>query len=215
MTNTIIRGMTMSRRLGISTFFTNGITLSSADFDKVVGYEEDMIVIPDITKDVLEQYDAMPEIGEEDDEEEALEDAKEQFEYSNSYYEWKDSFTPMMTTLWPCEPFTEDKEVANRLEELGVAVCYVNGTSGDSSFQGFMMTGGGMDLSDHLAMAYLAADCMPPQPLLERAIRNTHNDSWREALIDALSQARDYLVREAESYNETITRYRAAAPSLT
>ena len=207
----------MTRRLGLSTFFTESYLVSDSEFEKIRGIDEEMIVYPEVTMEVLEQYDAAPQPDEDLDEDadDLFEVAKERFEDSDAFYEWKDGFVPVSMYLHPCDPFCGDQELANRLNDLGVAVTYVNGSGSGSSYQGFMLTGGGMDLSDHLAMAYVSADCMPPQHLLQRAVTNTHNDAWREILLDALEDAKAYLVREIESYDETIAKYRETAPSLT
>jgi len=215
----------MTERLAIQTFFEQGEPLS----DEIIGgfyspeHDRDITVIPKVTLSDLDEHDFTPDdlvnqgIDVPDDEDDAFDFAVEQFRYSDAYYEWEGKLRPNGENywLWHCEPQIGDQELADRIHEMGLNCCYVNGDHMGRTYQGFILTGGGMDLSDELAMAYISAGCVPPRELLSRAVASTRDDDWREAFLDAMARAASFMEGEVESYRETIERYRGAAPSLT
>jgi hypothetical protein len=215
----------MTDRLAIPTFFTQAEQLSDEILEGFYDpmKDRDLVVIPDVRLADLERYSHAPsDLADEgydvpDDADEALEYAIDQFRCSEHYYDWENGFRPNKENywLWPCEPRIADHDLANRIHELGLNCCYVNGELLGRNFQGFILTGGGMNLSDDLCMAYITAGCVPPRDLLQDAARNTSDDDWREMLLDAMERAAEFMVGEAESYRETIEIYRGRAPSLT
>lgn len=101
----------------------------------------------------------------------APEGLAEEFEQSDGYHEWKDSFEPMMNYVWPAFlPYGMDSQtLAERLNVYCPVMSLIY--FGEHSElcpeeYGFALTGGGMNLSDQIAAAYLCADQVPPQELL-------------------------------------------------
>lgn len=95
----------------------------------------------------------------------------EQFEETRAGYEWRDAFQPMMNFVWPAFiPYgMSSQDVADRLAQFAPTVSLV--TFDDDSHcgedYGYALSGGGMNLSDQLAAAYLCAHQIPPLSLLE------------------------------------------------
>jgi hypothetical protein len=70
---------------------------------------------------------------------------------------------PMMSAFWPCEHRLSLEDAARALDKFGAgSVCAVEFESGET---GFALTGGGMDLSGHIAAAYVAVGHLPPASL--------------------------------------------------
>jgi hypothetical protein len=211
---------------------TTSITLDSAVFDALTSPENDNVVYPEPTLSVLENYGVAPDdlrkSGDADvpeDEDEALEYAIDLFKDDDStYYEWKDTNQPMMMFIWPVDHVSNPKALANLIEEEGLAVVYVDGTArldladggtAEIEHQGFMLTGGGMNLSDHLAMAYILAEYIPPDAILEDAFRNTHRDEWKSKFVKAMEQMADYYAGQSDRLLERVARFKeSAAPTF-
>lgn len=106
----------------------------------------------------------------------APETLAEAFNDSDARYEWQDSFHPMMNYVYPVFIFDSDGSpsaqlIADRLEQFAPACSLIHfGEHSDfcPETYGFALTGGGMDLSDHIAAAYLCADQVPPTWILQR-----------------------------------------------
>lgn len=151
--------------------FTYGdVTDATTDCPFVEPVLPPLIVARLLSLDVAESFvrDALEGSGDIAD---ALEDAREDFRDSDSGYEWADGFLPMMNFLWPVDlPFEADPEtVAYLLDTYAPSVTLLDVGAdawGDRS-HAFALTGGGMDLSDQLAAAYLVAGSVPPLALLE------------------------------------------------
>lgn len=98
------------------------------------------------------------------------------FNDSDSRYEWEDSFRPVMNYVYPVFIYEaagrpSPQAVADRLEQFAPACSLIYfGEHSDHCPEeyGFALTGGGMDLSDHIAAAYLCADQVPPTWILQR-----------------------------------------------
>jgi hypothetical protein len=96
----------------------------------------------------------------------------EQFEESDRYWEWRDGFEPMMNYVWPAFlPYGMDSaDLADRLNVFAPNMTLVY--FGEHSPHcpepyGFALNGGGMNLSDHIAAAYLCAHQVPPVSILQ------------------------------------------------
>ncbi|WP_327210998.1 hypothetical protein [Rhizobium leguminosarum] len=210
---------------------TTSITLDSAIFDALTNAEHDNVVYPEPTLSVLENYGVTPDDlrkqpGSDvpEDEDDALEYAIDLFKEDDAYYEWKDTNHPMMMFIWPVDHVSNPQRLANLLEEEGLAVVYVDGTAkleladggaAEIEHQGFMLTGGGMNLSDHLAMAYILAEYIPPDAILEDAFRNTHRDEWKERFAKAMEQMAEHYAGQSDRLLERVARFKEpAAPSF-
>lgn len=218
-------------RLSPNHIGTTSITLDSALFDALTSPETDAVVHPEPRLSDLEQYDMAPDdlraegLDVPEDEDDALDFALDHFKQQDVYYEWKDTHQPMMMYIWPVDYVDDESKLAQLLADEDLACVYVDGTAKlrvedsrydtvEVEYKGFMLTGGGMNLADHLAMAYILADYIPPAALLESAYRNTHHEEWKERFVGAMEQTAAYYARESESLLETVARYREeAAPS--
>lgn len=95
------------------------------------------------------------------------------FQQSDGYHDWADGFEPMMSYVWPAFiPYgMSAQELADRLDLHAGPVSLVDFGSDDNNQcgeqYGFAFTGGNMDLSDYLAIAYLCARQVPPLQILE------------------------------------------------
>lgn len=102
----------------------------------------------------------------------APEDLAEEFEQSDGFYEWKDSFEPMMNYVWPAFlPYGMDsQDLADRIAEYcpTMTLIYFGEHSEHCPEEyGYALSGGGMNLADQIAAAYLCADQVPPFHLLQ------------------------------------------------
>lgn len=99
-------------------------------------------------------------------------DLTERFEETEGFQEWKETFSPMMNFVWPVSlPYRTDAEqVAALLQEFCPVMTLVS-FGEDSPYceeeHGFALSGGGMNLADQIATAYLCAGVVPPSELLE------------------------------------------------
>lgn len=84
---------------------------------------------------------------------------------SQAACEYRDSFVPMMNYLWPVE-LSGDRgadyaaDLMNRYAGATSLVCI------DDNYY-IALTGGGMNLSWHLAAAYVCCGCVPPLDLID------------------------------------------------
>jgi CheY-like chemotaxis protein len=211
---------------------TTSIMLDSPIFEALTSPEHDNVVFPEPTLSVLENYGVAPDdlrklddMFVPEDEDDALEYAIDRFkEDDHIYYEWKDTNQPIMMYIWPVDYVSNPQVLANLLEEEGLAVVYVDGTAkldlaeggtADIEHKGFMFTGGGMNLADHLAMAYILADYIPPDAILGDAFRNTHRDEWKSRFVKAMEQMADYYTGQSERLLEHVARFKeSAAPAF-
>lgn len=228
----------MTEPLSNLNFLTQAEELSVQIIEDIQRIHEDvdLVVLPSPNMAVLEEYNFTPDhlrdAGEDvpDDEDEAFEFAVNEFRNSDLYHEWENGIRPgdAGLYLWPLElNETYDETVGGLVDNydhqaladsiLGekLECCYVNGEHQGRTYRGFILIGGGMDLSADLAMAYVLAGQLPPHALLPRAVQNTRNDDWRETLLDCMVQGQDYLNSQVYQYQQTLDLYRPAAPALT
>lgn len=218
--------------LSIRHFFIQSEELSRQIIEDIQkSYEDhDLFVSPTPTIRVLEEYSAAPDdllnAGEDvpSDEDEALEYAIDLFRSTDAFFEWEEGIRPGqgMDYLWPLElpddsdpdyPSFDHQGLANKLLEHSLNCCYVNGEHQGRTYRGFILTGGGMDYSDELSMAYVLAGYVPPHALLHQAVTNTRNDDWKEIFLNCMEQGRDYMQWQSGIYQETLDRYRPSAPN--
>lgn len=152
---------------------------------------------------------AMAEAKEQHDEE-ALEEAVEEFKRSDSFYEWHDSFQPIMNYLWPCEPRygMADEDAATAIDQhAGATVLVTINSDQHNGLQGIALTGGGMDMSWDICAAYLCCGCIPPVRLLSGVphFAGQKNSELTRAVLECMDLAADWL----ESKAKRIREYRA------
>jgi hypothetical protein len=158
---------------------------------------------------VLEIDVAMREAKEEHDEE-ALEQAVEDFKSSDDFYEWQDSYQPMMNALWPCEPRygLADEDAATAIDRYAGATALVTINSEQHhGLQGIAMTGGGMDMSWDICAAYICCGCIPPIRLLADVphFAGQKSSELTQAVLECMDLAADWLTSRAER----LRQYRA------
>jgi len=136
----------------------------------------------------------------------------EAFQETQAYDEWRDSFEPMMNYAWPVTlayGVSVDDAVA-LIEQHGGACSLIElGEEAGERLYGddapeyvIALTGGGMNLSDHIAAAYLACGCVPPERILsglagvispEKARRLPLQTAYREAARHYASKGKNML----------------------
>jgi len=127
-------------------------------------------------------------------------DDRAEFEQTEAHDEWRDSFEPMMNYAWPVSlAYGVGLKEAVALIERHAGACSVIELSDEAGERLYgddapdyiiALTGGGMNLSDHIAAAYLAFGCIPPERVLsglagviskEKARRIPLQAAYREA----------------------------------
>jgi hypothetical protein len=124
---------------------------ADADFTELYSEGRLEIVIPEPTRQDRESH-GLPKRGQWDDGDQAAD-------------EYRDSFFPMMDSLWPVVLAygRSEQTAADLMNRHGGATSLIS-IDGDDFIA---MTGGGMDLSWHLAAAYVCCGAVPPLRLLE------------------------------------------------
>ncbi|PWC98028.1 hypothetical protein TSO5_03210 [Azospirillum sp. TSO5] len=189
------------------------------------------IILPKITRDVLEQYNA--EIDEFDEadwlednpaedfatedersaamakekqefDESALDDAIERFKESDAHHEWADTFEPMMNYFWPVELGygVELEEAATMIDQHAGCATLVYVESLDT--HGIALSGGGMDLSWDLAAAYLCCGCVPPLNILSGLphMKERSNEVIKHIVEVCIPKAAEFMEDRANSLRD-------------
>lgn len=172
----------------IDTFGTNRDG-EPADFGSLYGDRLE-VIIPDPTPSQRAEYD-MPKRGDWNDCERGAD-------------EYRDSFFPMMNSLWPVEL------AYNRSESEAAAL--MNRHAGSTSLitidgdHYIAMTGGGMDLSWHIAAAYVCCGCVPPLYILRNLSGSPFETSKpaRAAILAAGRAGAAYLRQEAQKLTQDV-----------
>lgn len=158
------------------------------------------IVLPEPTLSDAERFGF--DLADYDSEEELLSD----FSQSDSFWEWKGAFNPAMTYIHPCDQYANKVQgLANKLSEHGLAVAFVVESEEKSRPSGFILTGGGMDLSTDLAKAYILAGYVPPYEILLNALNDREESEFRPDFVEAASQAAKYMQVISERLLEHVT----------
>lgn len=112
--------------------------------------------------------------------------------------EWEDSFFPMMNALWPVELAygRDEDEAAALMNQHAGATSLIS--IDDQTY--IAMTGGGMNLSWHIAAAYVCCGCVPPLDILDGLSRSPFETSkqakaaimraWREGVAHMKAKAK-------------------------
>lgn len=135
--------------------------------------------------------------------EDALEQAVEEFRSSSAYYEWEEAFQPMMNALWPCEPRygMTDEDAATAIDRYaGSTVLVTLNSEVHNGLQGIAMTGGGMDMSWDLCAAYICCGCIPPVRLLSSVphFAGQRMAPMKQAVLECMDLAADWLEARAQ-----------------
>lgn len=172
------------------------------------------IVLPDPTYGDWAEYEAAPDavqaLARRHPGRRLSEKLRQQFEQTEEYDEWRDGFEPMMNYVWPVMlPYGADaREVAAKIAAYAPATTLVEFGDG-SAFcpeeYGIALTGGGMDLSDQLAAAYLCAGAVPPVSILH-GLRNTINDASGHGMRARIGPALRDAYRQAVEFQRNRAR---------
>jgi len=180
-------------RLSYASIYTRAI---HCDWEQMRGENGDgvEVVLPPITREVLEEY--APDLLADDL---SLEEAVERFEYSEGYYDWRDSFEPMMNYYWPVDlAYGVSPETAGALIEKhagATSLVYLSETEQHA----IVLTGGGMDLSWDICAAYVCCGCIPPLRLLEDLPdMRTLSREMHKRVLDTIPLMSEALDRAAE-----------------
>jgi hypothetical protein len=148
-------------------------------------------------------------------------DHRQAFAETDGYHEWADSFQPAMNYAWPVSiayngPSVEEAAaLINKFAGACTLISFAEGNNpwgddSDAPEYAIALTGGGMDLSDHLAVAYLCCGCVPPERLLSGLDNFTGpNRSGRlvgcaDLLRDAYASTADYFRNRIERLERTL-----------
>jgi hypothetical protein len=140
---------------------------------------------------------------------------------TDAHFEWRGRFDPMMNYAWPVEfayEWPHDAEaVAALLREFAPNCVLVEFSDGCNPFgddmasdtpeYGIALIGGGMDLSDDLAAAYLCCGCVPPEHILHGL--SGVMSAWdrdRLPIVEAYDRAADWFAARAESLRDEAKR---------
>src|SRR5690606_5658935 len=94
----------------------------------------------------------------------------------------------------------------------GIACTVVAGDVNGSQVSGIALTGGGMDLSDHIAAAYVICGQVPPVQVIESALR-IQNPVMEKELLAAAEEAAGACVKAAENIRALSEARRSSYPS--
>lgn len=137
---------------------------------------------------------------------------------ADAYHEWADSFTPMMNFVWPVRLAYEVSAAtaAQMMHEYASVCTLVSFTDSDKIGEeyGIALAGGGMNLADELAIAYLCCGCVPPSYLLLSlpGVIDSYKLKYAgPALRKAYARARTHYRNKVGDLRETATRIFAKA----
>jgi hypothetical protein len=112
---------------------------------------------------------------------------------------YRGAFHPNSLFIHPCQPKCNPEELAAALRQHGLAVSFVNGVPEVPSSSGFILTGSKIDLSAHIASAYLLAGYVPPQEVLLKGLeKNATGDLdalYQQAAAQTISHFNEYVDR--------------------
>ncbi len=139
---------------------------------------------PEPTKDDREQY-GLKKRGEWDD-------------GCQASCEYRDSFVPMMNYLWPVDLAygRSASQAADLMNKHAGATSLV--MIGDETY--IAMTGGGFDMSWHLAAAYVCCGCIPPTRILQNLKGSPFHvsESMTRAILVAAREGVRFLQRDTK-----------------
>lgn len=186
-------------------------TSQNVDWEEARGEDYDgiEIILPRLTYGEISDHasnfltPAQEKIASRDPDREAPEDLADKFTETDSYHEWKGGFEPMMNYVWPAFiPYgMEAQDLADRLNKYAPVMSLVY-FGDDSPYcceeYGYALTGGGMNLADQIAAAYLCANQIPPHGLLSD-LPGVIGESMLERIGEPLRAAYEKAAEWAES----------------
>lgn len=144
----------------------------------------------------------------------------EAFRETRGYDEWRDSYEPMMSYVWPVFISNASGEELDRIaaliDQFGPSCTLVSFDS-DSLIgerYGLALNGGGMNLADHIAAAYLCCGAVPPSTILDSlpgVIDSYRTKQIGQMLRKAYRMAGDWHRSRARSLAQSASRVFAKA----
>lgn len=199
---------------------------ASVNVDWAAAFGEDLegceVIYPSLTLGMVEEYapelltPAQVRYAQVHPSKPASAELAEAFGQSDREHEWRDSYQPMMNGAYPVfiydgGPVTPG-QVADLLEQFAPACSLIHfGEHSDFCPEpyGFALTGGGMDLSDHIAAAYLCAAQVPPTWVLQRLAGVGMSEHKLARIGPALALAFDMAAKALCERAEDLTREKA------
>lgn len=186
-------------------------------YDRDSGEPGWQAVLPVVTRSAVEQYAA--DLWADYPKEKALYDVdgdgpvqdaalSDAFMQADGGDEWRGSFDPMMNFGWPVDlRYAEPEDIgaiAARIDAWGLACTLIEiGTDADDVTYEIALTGGGMNLSDHLAAAYIACGHVPPVALLDNLSGSFPSGLvHRLPMVEVIERAADWLRNKADRLDE-------------
>lgn len=131
------------------------------------------------------------------------------FNESDAREQWAAGFEPMMNSYWPVDLShnTTPNQAAALIDQFApvcTLIC-MRPDDGDDQY-GIALSGGGMDLSDKIAIAYLCCGCIPPISLLTRLRGVIDARTLAEVaprLEEAYQRAAEYLAHQVGNLQVT------------
>ena len=113
--------------------------------------------------------------------------------------EYRETFYPNSLFIHPCQPKGDPLDLAAALRQHGLAVSLVGGVAEVPSSTGFILMGSKIDLSAHIASAYLLAGYVPPQDLLLKGLEKNSTGEletlYQQAADQSISHFTEYVDR--------------------
>ena len=188
--------------LGFASLYNRSRHVDWSEFDR----DEWRVILPDAPEEALDDY--WPEWREECAD---LDEARKSFDQQERFYEWEDSFAPMMNYLWPVHMVYggSPSELATAIDKAGIAITLIelDDENKHGCDYGFALSGGGMDLSWHIATAYVLAGQVPPFVLMENLSRPCDaKGEMRELILGAAAHGEEAMKSRAERMHEAVRR---------
>lgn len=173
------------------------------------------VVVPEPTMDDLEYYDFDEGVDLKDPD--AVAEAIDAFKETSEFCEWAENYRQQMTAVWPVSYLDKSmRDIAEMLNEMNVAVAIaeipecLEGELDDYEAL-IVMTGGGTDLSNDLAQAYLCCGQVPPAALMDgmgtSMMDRFENEKMKALMGVAMRRAADHMRSRAERFEEIADRY--------
>lgn len=207
----------------LESFSVVSLFATAQDRDWSVGYAEDYeIVLPAFTLDAIAQHAedllsvAQKAQAKADRLALAPADLADEFQQSDGYDGFRDSFDPMMNYAWPVELGyeVEVRDAALLMSEFAPSCSLVerkNRATDEWEYE-IALNGGGMNLADHIAGAYLCCGALPPVAILDSLSGSLPSYLLpRLPMAEVYAEAQAFLLSKAERLGDELRRIQESA----
>jgi hypothetical protein len=140
----------------------------------------------------------------------APEDLADEFNQSDGYESFRTGFEPMMNFAWPVELGyeVEPQAAALLMAEFAPSCTLIErGEPGEEPSYEIALNGGGMNLADHIAGAYLCCGALPPVGILDSLSRCLPSYLLpRLPMVRVYQEARSFLSNKSETLTGELAR---------